>query len=772
MKKRLDLRFIIWLAMVLFLLAGCQKTPKAEKDPLAPGVNVAEESLEEFEILEEVSNAAMDNTLDAYMAVARRSLIISADDKADGEKYVWPVGSAIGKSQGVYCGGHIYDALEKSWYELYVARDSGDDIREKCMYLDGKKMNVLKIGSVWGSNDVLLFVAEPVDDGSHRLSFLETDETMQNIRETEVKFLVNDEIRYQFADRCKKDSDGRIHLITNMLTKDPNDEVIPWQYCVMDEVGNMLFEWQDEGLWAPELSFDTEGNVVLLTRTYHLGRVMPEDRHYLLRWDADEGGVKTLTEIPVTDENQEWFFAMPKEGVVLTANGKGIYRTAGEMEEELYVWSKHGISVSYVHELQQTKDGRIQVIYESDGTYWYVSLEETGEKREITEVELAVSPNMKEVYQSAANEFNKRFPTYHVSVRDDYDEKLLLTKLIAGDGPILIDTYLTGFEEQEKLWMPLDNLFTQLGLDGELVEDAMKAGEINGRLYGVVSNFWIQTVITKAKKSGHWDYEEFLSLVREKPVSAIADYQPGDRGLSLFSDILNHGMEDNYFLSSELGGESFETREFQELLDLAEKYYTSDELWPEDEMLWPEGGVLCHRVAITKPEDLEAFRLFYGEDAYFAGYPSNEGSGHYLCSISPLTVRNTAGVKEKAAALAFLKYLLSEEVQKLASKNLNFRFSVRKDVLKDQIRGMDGGTKIYKSGYSYIKIPENLDYERDEQIFYDLLEHSTPQKPMPKELRNILYGELREYLGGGITRDALVDHLKNRVGLWLHENIQ
>ncbi len=771
MKKKLGKKFVIW-AIILLLLSGCDSALKAQKDLQASEENFTEKPLEELEILEEVGNAAADNTLDAYMAIARHSLIITADDKAGGENYVWPVGCAIGQSQGVYCGRHAYDTFEKCWNELCIAKNSGADVREKFTYSDEKSMIVWRIGSVWESNDILLFVAETTADDSHRLSFLETDETMQIKRETEVKFFVNDEIRYQFADRCKKDSDGRIHIITNMATKNPNDEFIPWQYYVMDEEGNRLFTWQDEGLFSPELSFDADGNVILHARTYHLGRLLPEDRHYLLRWDEDEGSMKTLVEIPMTDENMEWFISLAEEGTVLTANQKGICRTTDGIEEELYVWSKHGISVSYIHELQQTKDGRMQVIYESNGVYWYLSLEETGEKSEITELELAVSSNMKDVYQSAANEFNKRFPSYHVSVRDDYDEKLLLTKLITGDGPVLIDTYLTGFEEQEKLWMPLDNLFTQLGLDGELVEDAMKAGEINGRLYGVVSNFWIQTVITKEKNSGHWDYEEFLSLVREKPVSAIANYQSGDCGLTLFSDILNHGMEDNYFLSTELGGGSFETREFQELLDLAGRYYASSELRPEDEMLWPEGGALCHRVTITKPEELEAYRLFYGEDAYFVGYPSKEGSGHYLCSVSPLTIRNTASVKEKAAALAFLKYLLSEEVQKLASKALNFNFSVRKDILKAQIRGMDGGTVLYMSGYPTIKIPDKPDYAKDEQIFYDLLERATPQKPMPKELRSILYEELREYLDGTITRDALVDHLKKRVGLWLDENMR
>ena len=411
------------------------------------------------------------------------------------------------------------------------------------------------------------------------------------------------------------------------------------------------------------------------------------------------------------------------------------------------------------------------MIYDSDGVNWYVSLREVTERSDVTELEFAVSSVRKQTYQIAADEFNKRFPTYHVSVKDDYDEKQLLTKLIAGDGPVLIDSSLTGFEGQEKLWMPLDNLFVQLGLDGELMEEAMKLGELDGRLYGVVSNFWIQTVVTKAKKSGHWDYEEFMDYVREKPIDAIFNYDAGNKGLTLFTELFNHGLGDNYYLDVDLGGKSFEGREFQGLLDLAGKYFGSEGLRPEDERLWPEGGALCYRVTITKPEDLEAFRLFYGEDAFFVGYPSREGEGHYLCSVSPLTVRKTAGVKEKAAALTFIRYLLSEEVQKEASKDLNFFLSVRKDVLDFQIRGMKGGTTVYSAGYPAIKIKEKPDYEWTERVLHELLDHSTPRKTFPKELRDIVIGELEEYLDGGITRDALVDHLKNRVGLYLSENM-
>lgn len=764
-----------WVAVSLLLVTGCGRgaADLANGSQTASKVHSDAEAASEMEILEEVKNAGIDNTLDKYTAITKHSLRIAADDKANGEVSVSLNENVICLSQGVHLGKHLYESPGKDWDEICFAGDSGEEVRKRLEYPDGGKMYSWGIGSVWGSDDVLLFVTEMADDGGRKLLFLETDDSLQVRGETEAACFVNEKDRYEKPRRCKKDADGLIHVVTAMMVTDPDAEPSPWRYCVMDENGSRLFEWQDEGFSSPELRFDADGNVLLQTYTFHVGRLEPTDRHVLCRWDKDEGKMKTLTEIPVTEENWDWSYSVPTEGVLLTANPKGIYRTRDGAEEELYIWGRHGISVSHVYDLQQTPDGRIQVIYDSDGVSWYVSLREVTERREITELEFAVSTAMKQTYQIAADEFNKRFPTYHVSVKDDYDEKQLLTKLTAGDGPVLIDSSLTGFEGQEKLWMPLDNLFVQLGLDGVLIEGAMRLGELDGRLYGVVSNFWIQTVVTKAKKSGHWDYEEFLDYVREKPVDAVLNYNAGSKGLTLFTDLFNHGLEDNYYLDADLGGESFEGREFGELLDLAEKYFGSDGLRPEDERLWPEGGALCHYVTINRPEDLEAFRLFYGEDVFFAGYPSGEGEGHYLCSVAPLTVRKTASVKEKAAALAFIRYLLSEEVQKeAAGRDLNFFLSVRKDVLDFQIRGMEGGTTVFKHGYPNIKIKEKPDYETVEKVLYELLEHSAPRRTFPKELRDIIIGELEEYFDGGITRDALMDHLKKRVGLYLSENMK
>ena len=358
---------------------------------------------------------------------------------------------------------------------------------------------------------------------------------------------------------------------------------------------------------------------------------------------------------------------------------------------------------------------------------------------------------------------------FHITVRDDYDEKQLITKLTAREGPVLIDSSILGFEQYKNLWMPLGNLFVQLGIEKELIPNAMKLGEIDGELYGVISNFWIETVITKSVNARHWDYDEFMKLVREKPIKAISNYQNGDKGMLLFTSLLNHGLEDNYFLNKELGGKSFASKEFYALLELAEKYYGEGALGQQDAVLWPEGDTLCHLIDISKPEDLELYKAVYGEELYFAGYPSRQGQGHYLNAMEPLTIRNTAGTKEKAIALTFMKYLLSEEVQKEAGRDHNFFLSVRRGVLGKQVQGVERGMEVTKYGYAPFKIMDDPDTETDEKMLFELIDSSSPRKYFPKELRDIIYGELNEYFEGMITKDALSDHLENRVSLYLNE---
>lgn len=777
--------FGIFILCSLLFLAGCAKERGENSLSSAfPGGEMGN-TAEEAEILEEVKNPQLDNTLDRYTAIAKGSLRIAPDDRENGETSVTSHTCTIGKSRGVHYATHLYGTIGKCLYELHFADDEGENksiLFDTEPDLNGIIRYAERIGSIWESDDILLFMdidikGEPSEEGKFQLSFRRMDESLQEKDEIPLDGILREKVyedgtmSWEVPSSCKQDAQGRIHFVTSRLTTNPDAEDFQWRYCVIDHTGKLIFQWQDEGLRSADLVYDDRGGVLLSATNWTEGRIASHTRHYLMSWDEEKGRLETLEEIPMTEENQDWYFTRFGEGELVTVNPKGIYVGKDGMEEELYQWKKHGINVGSIEEVRRSEDGRIQVIYTSNGTHWYISLKETEEKKEIMEVEIAVSPSMLQTYQSAVNEFNKSFPAYHISVKDDYDERQLLTKLIAGEGPVLIDSSLTGFESQVDLWMPLDNLFARLGMEEELVADAMRLGEIDGRLYGVVSNFWIETAVTRSMESGHWNYDLFLELAEKNHVKALSEYQAGDNGITLFSRLLTEGLEDNAYLDPGLGGLSFEREEFSRLLDMAEKYYEGQSALPEEEPLWPEGGALCNTVVISRPEDLEFYRTFYGEEVCYAGYPSREGAGHYLNALAPMTIRKTADAKEKAVALAFFKYLLSLDVQREASEDLNFNLSVRKDVLESQIQEIQGGLIIHKYGYPDIKIKEEPDIEKNRELFYGLLENSKPKKYFPGQLRDILYEELDAYLSGGIAREALIDHLSNRVGLYLNENM-
>lgn len=62
-----------------------------------------------------------------------------------------------------------------------------------------------------------------------------------------------------------------------------------------------------------------------------------------------------------------------------------------------------------------------------------------------------------------------------------------------------------------------------------------------------------------------------------------------------------------------------------------------------------------------------------------------------------------------------------------------------------------------------------MDKELDRAALYGLLEMAEPKQYMPRELLKIFVGELDDYLSGNITEDILIEHLENRVGLYLSE---
>ena len=417
------------------------------------------------------------------------------------------------------------------------------------------------------------------------------------------------------------------------------------------------------------------------------------------------------------------------------------------------------------------ENGRIALIYEDSEDYNYLCLEPATGETELLEITLAVSSYNQSAYQRLAVEFNKRNPSCHIKLKTGYDETALLTELGAGKGPVLVDTLLTGFDEQEKLWEPLDAVVEQLGIAEELQPAALELGKINGTLYGIVPNLRLRTLVTGSPELRDWNYETFLQCIEDRPqLDAIFNYYSGGGYDSYFiMSFLSHGMDDTYLLDAEAGTTNFDSSGFRSALELAEKYCArKDGVSPGSSLV--EGKVLCNELTVQKPEDLALYRLCYGEDANYIGYPTKNGAAHFMESGSnPLAIRRTATEEEKEAAIAFISVCLSYEGQIQASRDLNYGLSVRKDVLEEQIAAMTEDTVVDTHGFGRIVLGDDLNIEQDRTALLDMVDKARPLRYFPMELMNIMSEELEQYFSDTITEEMVIDHLESRVGLYLEE---
>ena len=100
-------------------------------------------------------------------------------------------------------------------------------------------------------------------------------------------------------------------------------------------------------------------------------------------------------------------------------------------------------------------------------------------------------------------------------------------------------------------------------------------------------------------------------------------------------------------------------------------------------------------------------------------------------------------------------------------RSMSYNLSVRRDVLEEQVASMPTVSYLYLIGE--VKIGDNMDIERDRATLEELIESARPRNGFPRELSDILWEELDQYFAGSITEDMLMEHLENRVGLYLGE---
>ncbi len=713
-----------------------------------------------------------DNSLDAYSAVLNMPLR-NTDEQESFITYV------LGNTRASGYNWYISDENGDGWNDIRVVTDQG--VKNSFRFDFGKEEFGLiqRIGGVAGSDHYMILGQIETDvDGGSLYPFYELDQDMQVVNSFYVDCLDRNDVEFPQFEMLQVDVRGNLHMVSER----PSDN--SYHYYIVAPDGKLL---QDA---SPTGGF-TADRIRKLLPLYD-GRVGIQLETQLQCVNLETGETEVLANI----KPNYLCCTLLDEKTMLYADGTGIYRSglSGENAEILYTWSNHGILTSEVKALQVTEGGGIALIYMDSRGANYLKLMPTTEKVEIQEIIFGVSQGSSKKYQAAVAAFNRKYPAYRVQIKSyDYGDTSLLTQLSAGKGPVLVDTMLAGFENNAEWWEPLDEIFRQTGMEEELISKVVDAGRIDGTLYGVVTDFSLDTVVTFAEEPTGWDYDAFLDCFDENTSAVKSVYTPlsGTDGLLFIINFFYHGLQEKYLFDAESCTTHFDSDQFRKILRLA-CYYMEKEHQGNSEGL-REGTTLCAAVSILSPDAMAYFRIWGGEKLRFIGYPSGEGSRHYISGGDPIAIRVNATAEEKRLARSFLQHLLSYDVQTesvLADSWNGYHMSVRKDVLDEQIRRM-GGWRTFQVPNGFLQLGTwdpwaqadlelydelqrfemwgPVDPELDGAALYELLEKAEPKQYMPRELSEILTGELQAYLEGTLTEDMLIEHLQNRVELYLSE---
>lgn len=761
--KRFVKEVIGGVALVL-LLGGCgmqgsegqqlqeQGTDRQEAEAGEEGAETV--SVMDIRALQELSQR--DNSLDVYSAV-RHAILPSERPKAE------------------LAGEFPYVALGENsaaCYVKYVPMNPEEERKEFAMVTTGGDENMIDLtedrfyagmGTALGKDSYFLY-----GRSGEVYSIFEVDGGMNLLQEIQLDFVGRGEKEFEYIAQLVADTDGRLHAIIEKAKLADEGWYVTeeeYRYCVISAEGELLAEYVTADTVSNLVPL-YDGRVALATKQTNQGRLL------LQCMDVGANRLTTVLDCERELAKFNYYYTLMDENTLVYANAMGIYRRSlsGGEPELLYLWMNHGVTLSSVM-MMQAGENRISLVYRCEKGLGYLCIEPTTEEVELKEITIVVPSYKSDIYRLAVVEFNRRYPACHINMKsyNDNTTDALLTELNAGKGPVLIDALVTGFSDKEALWEPVEEVLQQLGVMDNLVDKAMDQGRINGTLYGVVMDFYLETVVTADKELTDWDYDRFLQLVSErKNLKAVMNSCATQDGWYFIVEFFIQSMEDNYFLDAETAATNFDSEEFRTILHLARDYCERKDFVNAVEGL-EDGQVFCNVITITQPEQLALYRFAYGDRVNYIGFPSKNGARPVIRGGDPMVMRKNATKEEKELAYAFLEILLSEEILSKATDDLNYKLSVRKDVLAEQLAGVGEWDMPYATGFEPISLEGAVDHGKDAELLYGLLEKAEPRTGFPRELYSLIAEEVQSYLEGTVTEEVVIQNLTNRVGLYLEE---
>lgn len=315
----------------------------------------------------------------------------------------------------------------------------------------------------------------------------------------------------------------------------------------------------------------------------------------------------------------------------------------------------------------------------------------------------------------------------------------------------------------------------------EFLENVFKAYSVNEKLYYVVPNFSVGTVIAKTSLVGDrqgWTMEEMQQLLNElgEEISSFGDMTRD----SFFYFMMRYcGSE---FIDQSTGKCNFNSQEFMNLLEFAktlpeEINYDYDNYdWSGYETQYRENRTLMMATSIYSIKDMNyTINGSFGEDVTFVGFPNENRQGSVISANLSFVL--SAKSKVLDGAWEFVRYYLTDDYQKSATWGMPVNKQVFIDKAQEALQRPyyldENGEKVeYDESYylngEEIKLPPMSQEQIDKIVsFVESVDRCVYYN---EAVQKIIDEETAAFFAGQKTAAEVSQIIQSRAQIYVDEN--
>ena len=277
-------------------------------------------------------------------------------------------------------------------------------------------------------------------------------------------------------------------------------------------------------------------------------------------------------------------------------------------------------------------------------------------------------------------DFNKTNAKYRIQVNDysvyreddNYYAGLtrLSTEIISGNVPDMLLASNLPISQYIAKGL-IEDLYPFIDADPEynrsqLVESALRATEIDGRLYQLFSTFYVNSLWGNPSVLGdkpNWDMDEFLEVIRAHP-EATSPFGLYITKSSFLWQTVMLGMD--RYIDWAAGTTHFDTDEFIKVLEYANTLSAEIEYdyenWVSEEELIATGKQIMRMSNLYNLQTALMEKARFGGELVYKGFPTSQGSGNVITIEGSMAM--TTACKDKEGAWEFMRHILAEITQR------------------------------------------------------------------------------------------------------------